>query len=58
METNILTIVEGYTKKKISIQQINAEELKELNNSRYINIFASSALIFIDAYKQTNNQFT
>jgi hypothetical protein len=58
MESNILTIVEGYTKKKISIQQINAEELKELNNSRYINIFASSALIFIDAYKQTNNQFT
>ena len=56
METNILTIVEGYTKKKTSIQQINAEELKELNNSRYINIFASSALIFIDAYKQTNNQ--
>ena len=56
MESNILTIVEGYTKKKISIQQINAEELKELNNSRYINIFASSALIFIDAYKQTNNQ--
>lgn len=51
MENNILTIIQEHTNKKIGILQINPPELKELNNSRYINIFATSALIFLEAYQ-------
>jgi CHAT domain-containing protein len=56
MERNILSIIEKHTKKQINIQDINPTQLKDLNNSRYINIFATSALIFVDAYKQTNDK--
>lgn len=55
MENNIASIIQEHTNKKISILQINAQELKELNNSRYINIFATSSLIFLDAYKKEKN---
>lgn len=51
IESNILSIIQEHTNKKTNIVQINPSELKELNNSRYINIFATSALIFLEAYQ-------
>ncbi len=56
MENNIATIVLEHTNKKIDILQINSADLKELNNSRFINIFATSSLVFLDAYKQQKNK--
>lgn len=56
METNVLRIIEQHLHKKINILQINPAELKQLSNSRYINIFATSALIFVEKYQQTKQK--
>jgi CHAT domain-containing protein len=53
MENNLMHIIEQHLHKKIGIQQIHPADLKQLSNSRYINIFSTSALIFVSKYQQT-----
>lgn len=53
MENNLLRITGQHVQKKLTILQINPSELKQLSNSRYINIFATSALIFVKKYQQS-----
>lgn len=52
VERNILSLLQTHIGPNQQILSFNPQLIKQLNNSRYVNIFVSSALIFIDAYRQ------
>lgn len=52
VEKNILSLLQTHIGPNQQILSFNPQLIKQLNNSRYVNIFASSALIFIEAYRQ------
>lgn len=55
VEQNIIDLVENYTQKKTEIVDLNFNSFRDLNSHNYINIFATSALIFKDSYTHSKN---
>lgn len=55
VEQNIIDLVENHTQKKTEIVDLNFNSFRDLNSHNYINIFATSALIFKDSYTNGKN---
>lgn len=55
VEQNIIDLVENHTQKKSEIVDLNFNSFRDLNSNNYINIFATSALIFKDSYINSKN---
>ena len=55
VEQNILAIVENHTQAKATISQLDFNSFRDLNSHNYINIFATSALIFKESYHKKKN---
>jgi CHAT domain-containing protein len=55
VEQNIIDLVENHTHKKTEIADLNFNSFRDLNSHNYINIFATSALIFKDSYTHSKN---
>lgn len=55
VEQNIIALVENHTQKKSEIVDLNFNSFRDLNSHNYINIFATSALIFKDSYTNGKN---
>jgi len=55
VEQNIIDLVENHTQKKSEIVDLNFNSFRDLNSNNYINIFATSALIFKDSYTNSKN---
>ena len=50
VEQNIIDLVQNHTQKKTEIVDLKFNSFRDLNSHNYINIFATSALIFKDSY--------
>ena len=49
VEQNIIDLVQNHTQKKTEIVDLKFNSFRDLNSHNYINIFATSALIFKDS---------
>jgi CHAT domain-containing protein len=55
VEQNIIDLVENHIQKKTEIVDLKFNSFRELNSHNYINIFATSALIFKDSYTHSKH---
>lgn len=55
VEQNIVDLVANHTQKRSEIVDLNFDTFRDLNSNNYINVFATSALIFKDSYSNSKN---
>lgn len=55
VEQNIIELVEQYSQKKTSLLSLDYKDFSTLNSHHYINIFATSAIIFKNRYLHTKS---